>query len=655
MPLFKSVDGDSPMTSPSSTTTTTHNNNNTGSRPRRRNSYGWLASHLPLLSMQRPPEVPPGKTYEQIEKRLKEYRTTTKRFPTTTTTTITSSNDRKKDDILLGDRVVAPVVGVGVVASPLLPVVATFRRDEIIVGDKILLPESHHNIINNSSSSNNTKNKKKRRHSENQKKKTHFEYFAVTGIRIPDSTTETQQQQDEEEGVVAMTIEEEARYKMALQFVEEGITDINTDKNSSSGSSGSSKDRPHDSIHNYMIKQVHPDCWNDDQDWFQAITHLVREVDILKHFSHQHDNLVTLRGTTHKAEAVFLDTTTTAPRRWDSYFVMTDRVSETLAQRIDRWRQDSKDSPTVVTFDKHHPHPLLETKLLSPIQPKTLPTAHCPVVVGGNEEVMTNSVFRTRLVYAQQLASVLAFLHSKQIIVRNLHPESIGFSSADDRLQLTDLGQALQVQEYDDSASHIARNNKDSTRASTTSSLSPTTMLQQQHKDALFQMTPGHVLRYMAPELLTSPDPHHLHCSYGVDSYSWSMVCFEMFTLSKPYATVKPGQHLHHVCLRKEAGCSLVRPHVEIYHFPKPLKHLLKGAWHDDAKRRYKMSYIDRRLQKLLVGEEKGNEKNTEGKQNESPEGMNDETADTSHTVSEAEDELNLSFPRHRHRLATSA
>ena len=562
----------------------------------------------------------PPQTYEQIQERLKQYRTTV------------SSTSHKN----------TPSDHAGVTYPP----VASFSRDEIIVGATVPL-ESH-------SRSNNNDNSKKKRNNENQRKKVRFEYYDVTGIRIldpmqdsadanmadmsmsqyEDQHIKTSPKAQQPEGVMAIAEEEEARYRIATQAFQ---VVRRQEKGTFTSSSISQTPKL---LHKYMIKQVHPDCWNDDQDWLQAISHLVRETEVLKDLSCQHRNLLTVRGTTRGEEAVFLDTTTEP--HWDSYFVMTDRISETLAQRIERWRHESKDSPTEPTIDQKHHHPILETKLLKPLHPTITPTAHCPIV--GDEDDNMNAAFQTRLTYAQNMASVLAFLHSKHIIVRNLHPESIGFLTSDDTLQLMDLGQALDV----GGRGHLWK------ATPTKITMKPAAMLQQQHEEALFQMTPGSVMRYMAPELLTAL-PKDNACGYGVDSYSWAMVCFEMFTLSEPFATLKAGQHLHHVCLEQERSKPL-RPHISIYHFPKPLEHLLQGAWHQDVKRRYKMVHIDRRLQKLLSGEitEK-----TKAKSNEisfKREGPREEfNSENVATIPELKEEFDIKFPRNRHQLARSA
>jgi hypothetical protein len=63
------------------------------------------------------------------------------------------------------------------------------------------------------------------------------------------------------------------------------------------------------------------------------------------------------------------------------------------------------------------------------------------------------------------------------------------------------------------------------------------------------------------------------HYSLKSPSYSFAMIFFEMLTLSKPFATFHPGQHLVKVCIQGK------RPNLAIYQFPIALENLLTGAW----------------------------------------------------------------------------
>jgi len=401
----------------------------------------------------------------------------------------------------------------------------------------------------------------------------------------------------------------------------------------------------------------HHDHENDEelnQLWFQAITHLVRECNLLKGLSlscnqqEPHNHILTLRGMRRGGEEVFLDL---EDPKFDSYFYVTDCISETLAQRLQRWKYDETTTTTSSPVaqnqpptHRHHHHSgdddhasgrnspsRLAQWLLSPQkQPTTTskPATNAPVDVIGLD-------FRTRLVYAQTLASALAFLHSRGIMVRNLHPTLIGFAASDDRIQIMDLGQALQFQTSsnidDDNQEAKERNQPPAAAASTTA------MLQQQSEHPLFRMTPGcwRVFRYMAPELLTTihPKPRSMKnavadghreqqqqpsppaYSFKVDSYSFAMICFEMLTLSQPFASFnnKPGQHLVKVCLQPSK--TSLRPHLEVYHFPSVLRRLLVQAWHQDASKRLSMEEIHEQVLQLLSKDTTTEKKREKGHQ----------------------------------------
>ncbi|CAB9508044.1 Protein kinase [Seminavis robusta] len=327
-------------------------------------------------------------------------------------------------------------------------------------------------------------------------------------------------------------------------------------------------------LHKYMIKRVYRHK-SSPQQQVQALKHLVQETTILQQFtSHGHHNLITLRGTPMEEDY----------GNWKTYFVMTDRISETLAQRMHRWRKEAAAPKPKGRFfpyrtSSRKTSPMSTALALDPSNPR----------------------FRQKLVYAQNLASVLAFLHSKHIVVRNLHPESIGFLASDDTLQLMDLGQAMEIRHNTDKHGNPNQNlHHNVSRAAGT-------LLHQQLELSLFQMTPGQgVYRYMAPELLTTIHPSdedstpasrkNLPYGYKVDSYSWAMICFELLTLSTPFAVMKAGQHLRQVCLHRPGA----RPHLELLGLPQHLEHLLQRSWHDHPERRPAMSKIDETLLRYL-------------------------------------------------------
>lgn len=318
-------------------------------------------------------------------------------------------------------------------------------------------------------------------------------------------------------------------------------------------------------LHRYMIKQVHAKCSNSEQ----ALAHLKNETRLIKKLGHQHYNLLTLRATACEGESsVFAS-------QWDAHFMLTDRISETLAQRIQRWKEEAN-------------HACLR--------------GHGKAVSPPKAQVDTTSPsFRMKVVYAQNLANVLAFLHSKKIVVRNLSPESIGFLASDDTLQLMDLGQAVEVEQRPSSQQPRR----------TAGEVNACTLLAQQNQHALFQMTPGgQPYRYMAPELLTTPlspqDTSHAAASSSsttstctVDCYSWAMICFEMVTLHQPYDKMKAGQHLKQVGFRNPS----LRPQLGVYQLPRTLENLLKRAWRQDPAQRLEATVIDKRLKDLLQAE----------------------------------------------------
>ena len=125
-----------------------------------------------------------------------------------------------------------------------------------------------------------------------------------------------------------------------------------------------------------------------DQQFQLAAADLIVEALYLSRLRHPH--IMSIRGMAAGGPAAFSN------GRYDSYFLILDKLSETLHQRIRHW--------------KH--------------------------TMGQPRE----SQLQTKTHYAYQMAQALEYLHEQRIIFRDLKPSNIGFKEEDDQLQIFDFG-----------------------------------------------------------------------------------------------------------------------------------------------------------------------------------------------------------------------
>jgi len=155
----------------------------------------------------------------------------------------------------------------------------------------------------------------------------------------------------------------------------------------------------------------------------------------------------------------------------DEYFIMMDRLYDTMESRIKKWQKKSKRLSGLggKVFDKR-----------------------------GDKK---KELWHERLVAAFDLSDALGYLHRKKLVYRDLKPENIGFDIRDD-VKLFDFGLAGEMTE---------------TRKS--------------EKEGLYHLTgmTGSP-RYMSPEVGNEQD-YNEKC----DAYSFAVLLWEMIALKTPY------------------------------------------------------------------------------------------------------------------------
>jgi serine/threonine protein kinase len=272
-----------------------------------------------------------------------------------------------------------------------------------------------------------------------------------------------------------------------------------------------------------------------------------------------HPNIVKLHGVT----AGSVDTTVSSGKEC-GYFILVDKLVETVDQRILRWKKE----------EMQQSHSLLH-RLTKEYK--------------ENQKLFV----RERMQVALDIAKVMEYLHSLNIAFRDLKPDNIGYDG-EGNLKLFDFG--------------LAKEEKATNR------------------DAMgkYDMT-GHTgsRRYMAPEgklfglflvggfvrfcysmlspisfilmLFTVAKDHPYNKS--VDVYSFGILLWELCSLEKPFSGYTSKKHMSNVVLGGE------RPKMDSSHthnWPIQLQQLIKSCWSDLPDSRPPFTEVRETLEKCL-------------------------------------------------------
>jgi len=287
----------------------------------------------------------------------------------------------------------------------------------------------------------------------------------------------------------------------------------------------------------------------------KAATELAREAYLLSRFDHPH--IINIMGWTYGGVTSY-----SAYRRHDAYFLVLELLQEeTLDDRIDGWNQDD---------------------------------AHLQEISCTQGKIKTHFHQRKieQLTICKQVASALAYIHSKNVVYRDLKPQNIGFarevdnsgqdSQCDVTVKLMDFGLARELP----SDGTILPSS-----ALPEQQISFRSPITQKKNSSMFDMT-GTVgtIRYMAPEVC-------LNRLYGLecDIYSWSIVAHEILSQTKPYDDMTPDMYQSMVC---QQG---VRPPTQ--NMPSDYTVLLTQAWRTDPSKRSPLNRIERQLGLFLQQE----------------------------------------------------
>lgn len=266
----------------------------------------------------------------------------------------------------------------------------------------------------------------------------------------------------------------------------------------------------------------------------------------------------------------------------DSYFLVLERLERTLSDRIQEWQRRHKQlyeadevegrydpESALVTVTKQSSNRSWKDKLSTLKPSKSGDDGELEISDRTNvtqalsdagsdyddEEYTKATLAKTQLLaerldVAQQLADAIAYLHSKNVLHRDLKPDNIGFDVHGD-LKVFDFDIARVCPTSDDAAPTSSR------RLGSTNKEDETFLMTQKVGSP----------RYMSPEVARR-EPYNLKA----DVYSYAVLTHQIITLQKPYDDITDDDHDELVFFKG------VRPFLPVA-LPMHTKDLLAKSW----------------------------------------------------------------------------
>jgi len=267
----------------------------------------------------------------------------------------------------------------------------------------------------------------------------------------------------------------------------------------------------------------------------------------------------------------------------DSYFLVLERLERTLSDRIEEWQSRHKSLYEAAELDGRY-DPETALVALTPMSPRIWKKKIRSSFTKGSDDsaleisdrtnatqalsedgsdcdenytkaaVAKTELLAERLDVVQQLSDAIAYLHSQNVLHRDLKPDNIGFDANGD----------LKVFDFD-----IAR-------------VCPTSGQSSKSKeDETFLMTQKvGSPRYMSPECARK-EPYNLKA----DVYSFAVLAHQILTLQKPYDDITDEDHDDLVFVKG------VRPFIPVG-LPNNTKELFHCAWSHTISERPNMEIV---------------------------------------------------------------
>jgi serine/threonine protein kinase len=269
----------------------------------------------------------------------------------------------------------------------------------------------------------------------------------------------------------------------------------------------------------YVVKHLKTKTMQDAAKFCMAAADLVVEAQFLSSLDHK--NILKIRGWSASGIDSY------GQGEHDGYFLLLDRLKETLGDRIETWKSDKLSQSLDYSLKR----------------------------LGLDNDNSAQLLSRTKI--AHQIASAVEYLHSKNIVFRDLKPNNVGFDEHG-TVKLFDFGLARELP-------------KECTNV-----------------NDIYQMS-GKIgtVRYMAPEVALSREYNQ-----KVDTYSWSVLYWQCLTLQKPYAEMSRSTHHQSVCRFGE------RPALS-EDMPGSIQSLLKKSWAQSMDTRLTLTEVCAYLERI--------------------------------------------------------
>lgn len=244
----------------------------------------------------------------------------------------------------------------------------------------------------------------------------------------------------------------------------------------------------------------------------------------------KHPTIVTLHGVTAGSVE-----TNVASGKECGFFIVIDRLYDTLERRIEKWKEESEKNSGGMMYRLSH-----------------------------DFREKRKAALDERLKAAYEIADVMQYLHSQNIVFRDLKPDNIGYDK-EGKLKLFDFGLAKELKPGSEGA------------------------------DGKYKMT-GNTgsRRYMAPEVAKE-----ISYDLTVDVYSFGILLWELCSMDKPFHAFSSGKHMQQVVMGGE------RPRLDTPStswLPMNLQWLLKKCWSAFPVSRPSFEGIKSTLQDIISG-----------------------------------------------------